>query len=26
VDYLERMRAAQDAYENSAAGVIKMFI
>lgn len=26
VDYLEKMRAAQDAYENSAAGVIKMFI
>ena len=26
VDYLERMRAAQDTYENSAAGVIKMFI
>ena len=25
VDYLERMRTAQDAYENSAAGVIKMF-
>lgn len=26
VDYLERMRTAQDTYENSAAGVIKMFI
>lgn len=26
VDYLEKMRTAQDAYENSAAGVIKMFI
>lgn len=26
VDYLEKMRAAQDTYENSAAGVIKMFI
>ena len=25
VDYLEKMRTAQDAYENSAAGVIKMF-
>ena len=26
VDYLERMRTAQDTYENSATGVIKMFI
>lgn len=26
LDYLEKMRTAQDAYENSAAGVIKMFI
>ena len=26
VDYLERIRASQDAYENSAAGVIKMFV
>ena len=26
VDYLDKMRKAQDAYENSAAGVIKMFI
>ena len=26
VDYLERMRAAQDTYETSTAGVIKMFI
>ena len=26
VDYLERMRAAQDTYETSAAGVIKMFV
>lgn len=24
VDYLERMRASQDAYENSAAGIVKM--
>ena len=26
VDYLERMRAAQDTYETSAAGIIKMFV
>lgn len=26
VDYLERMRTAQDTYENSATGIIKMFI
>ena len=26
VDYLDKTRKAQDAYENSAAGVIKMFI
>ena len=26
VDYLDKMRKAQDAYENSAAGIIKMFI
>ena len=26
VDYLDKMRKAQDVYENSAAGVIKMFI
>ena len=25
LDYLDKMREAQDAYENSAAGVIKMF-
>lgn len=26
IDYLDKMREAQDTYENSAAGVIKMFI
>ena len=26
LDYLDRMREAQNTYENSAAGVIKMFI